>query len=379
MNATAATRAAERPSSPLAARALLAGIGVASPEQRWRQGDLAALQADLWSLEGAELDRWKRIVELSGIEHRAIVGDPTELPTLSTAARMERFEHFAPPLARDAARRAIERAGCDASDVTDLVVVTCTGFSAPGLAGELIGDRGIGLRATVRPLQLGFMGCFGGIAGLRAANAIAIADPHAVVLVLCVELCSLHLRAYRDPQNLVASALFADCAAAAVVRGQSADGVAAPAALGQGRSLTLPEGRDEMTWRITDHGFAMTLSREVPVLVRRHLAALLESADPVPRAVLPHPGGPGILEAVEAGIASSHLSERIDPRGIAAARSVLRDHGNLSSATILLVLERALADGVALPAEAVAFGPGLAIDAIGLQAPGDPPIRTIAP
>ena len=77
MNAPAATRAAERPSSPLAARALLAGIGVASPEQRWRQGDLAALQADLWSLEGAELDRWKRIVERSGIEHRAIVGDPT--------------------------------------------------------------------------------------------------------------------------------------------------------------------------------------------------------------------------------------------------------------------------------------------------------------
>jgi predicted naringenin-chalcone synthase len=355
----------------------LAGIGSALPEHRWSQRDLSLLQADLWSLHGSELDRWTRIVERSGIEHRAIVGDPTELPTLSTAARMERFEHHAPPLARAAARRALANAGCRAEEVTDLVIVTCTGFSAPGLAGELIGARGIGLPETVRPLQLGFMGCFGGIAGLRAAGSIASADRQAVVLVVCVELCSLHLRADRDPQNLVASALFADGAAAAVVRGPSAAGIAPPIPLGRGRSLTLPEGRAEMTWRITDHGFAMTLSREVPVLVRRRLAGFLESASPSPLAVLPHPGGPGILEAVESSIASSRLSERLDPRGLAAARGVLRDCGNLSSATILLVIERALADGVALPAEAVAFGPGLAIDSIGLGAPDDAAPRTI--
>jgi predicted naringenin-chalcone synthase len=355
----------------------LAGIGSALPEHRWSQRDLSLLQADLWSLQGSELDRWTRIVERSGIEHRAIVGDPTELPTLSTAARMERFEHHAPPLARAAARRALANASCRAEEVTDLVIVTCTGFSAPGLAGELIGARGIGLPETVRPLQLGFMGCFGGIAGLRAAGSIASADRQAVVLVVCVELCSLHLRADRDPQNLVASALFADGAAAAVVRGTSAADIASPIPLGRGRSLTLPEGRAEMTWRITDHGFAMTLSREVPVLVRRRLAGFLESASPSPLAVLPHPGGPGILEAVESSIASSRLSERLDPRGLAAARGVLRDCGNLSSATILLVIERALADGVALPAEAVAFGPGLAIDSIGLGAPDDAAPRTI--
>ena len=379
MSVRAAPHPADRTSSPPATAPRLAGIGVALPEHRWLQRDLAELQADLWSLEGAELERWRRIVDRSGIEHRAIVGDPTELPALSTAARMERFEQFAPPLAQEAARRAIERAGCEAGAITDLVVVTCTGFSAPGLAGDLIGARGIGLRESVRPLQLGFMGCFGGIAGLRAAHAIASADPHAVVLVVCVELCSLHLRADRDPQNLVASALFADGAAAAVVRGAGDSMAPAPAVLGKGRSLTLPEGRDEMTWRITDHGFAMTLSREVPILVKRRLAELLESASPTPRALLPHPGGPGILEAVEAAIASSSLSERIDPRGIAAARAVLRECGNLSSATILLVIERALAEGVGLPAEAVAFGPGLAIDAIGLLAPPRTPIRTIDP
>ncbi|MGA1707268.1 MAG: type III polyketide synthase [Phycisphaerales bacterium] len=357
----------------------LAGIGSALPERRWAQRELAALQADLWSLRGAELDRWQRIVERSGIEHRSIVGDPTELPSLSTAARMERFEEHAPPLARDAARRALEHAGCRADEVTDLVIVTCTGFRAPGLASDLIGDRGIGLPATVRPLQLGFMGCFGGIAALRAAGSIAAADPQATVLAICVELCSLHLRGDRDPQNLVASALFADGAAAAVVRGIDSTDAGSGPRLGRGRSLTLPEGRDEMTWRITDHGFAMTLSREVPVLVRRRLAGLLESASPEPRAVLPHPGGPGILEAVESSIASSPLAERIDPRGLVAARSVLRDCGNLSSATILLVIERAIEAGVPLPAEAVAFGPGLAIDAIGLLAPPRPAIRTIAP
>lgn len=378
MSLSTESRAAETRSAARLGPAL-AGIGSALPERRWAQCDLAALQADLWSLRGAELDRWQRIVERSGIEHRSIVGDPTELPTLSTAGRMDRFEHHAPPLAREAAKRALRSAGCRADEVTDLVIVTCTGFSAPGLAGELIGARGIGVPDTVRPLQLGFMGCFGGVAALRAAGSIASADPHAVVLVVCVELCSLHLRADRDPQNLVASALFADGAAAAVVRHTGSEGGLPPARLGQGRSLTLPEGRDEMTWRITDHGFAMTLSREVPVLVRRRLAGLLESASPAPRAVLPHPGGPGILEAVESAIASSRLAERIDPRGLAAARGVLRDCGNLSSATILLVIDRALADGVALPAEAVAFGPGLAIDAIGLCEPAGAAIRTIAP
>ena len=267
--AGAAVRAARRPASPR-----IVGVGTAVPATRWRQEDLAAVQGELWGLRGAELDRWRRIVERSGVEHRAIVDDPHDLPGLSTARRMERFEAHAPGLAQDAAARALAAAGLGGGEVTDLVVATCTGFAAPGVGSSLIGGR-VGLRREVRPLQLGFMGCFGGVAALRTARAIAGDDPDAVVLALCVELCSLHLRSSTDPQNLVASALFADGAAAVVVRGGAESGEGRGIALGRGRSEALPEHREEMTWRITDEGFAMTLSREVPLAIRRSLGGSL--------------------------------------------------------------------------------------------------------
>jgi len=373
--AGAAVRAARRPASPR-----IVGVGTAVPATRWRQEDIAAVQGELWGLRGAELDRWRRIVERSGVEHRAIVDDPHDLPRLSTARRMERFEAHAPSLAQDAAARALVAAGLGGGEVTDLVVATCTGFAAPGVGSSLIGGR-VGLRREVRPLQLGFMGCFGGVAALRTARAIAGDDPDAVVLALCVELCSLHLRSSTDPQNLVASALFADGAAAVVVRGGAESGEGRGIALGRGRSEALPEHREEMTWRITDEGFAMTLSREVPLAIRRSLGGFLAARRPRPRTILPHPGGPGILDAVASAIGSSPLAGSLDPRGIDLARGVLRDHGNMSSATILFVLERALAAGVELPAELVAFGPGLMIDAIlaGDAGRGSRAPRTIDP
>lgn len=373
--ATGAVRAARRGASPR-----IVGVGTAVPANRWRQEDLAAVQGDLWGLRGAQLDRWRRLVERSGVEHRAIVDDPHDLPGLSTARRMDRFEAHAPGLAADAAARALAAAGIDGAAVTDLVVATCTGFSAPGIGASLIGGR-VGVRREVRPLQLGFMGCFGGVAALRTARAIAGDDPEAVVLGLCVELCSLHLRASVEPQNLVASALFADGAAAVVVRGGAESGEGRGLALGRGRSASLPEHREEMTWRITDEGFAMTLSREVPLAIRRSLGGFLAARRPRPRTVLPHPGGPGILDAVASAIEGSPLAGSLDPRGIDLARGVLRDHGNMSSATILFVLERALAAGVAMPAELVAFGPGLMIDAIlaGDAGRGARATRTIEP
>lgn len=352
---------------------VLTGIGTATPAHRWPQRELAEVQARLWGLEGQALERWWRIVEASGIAQRAIVADPAELPRLGTEARMERFALHAPPLAAAASEQAIAEAGVDPASVTDLVIVTCTGFRAPGLAVDLIDSDGVGLSPSVRTLQLGFMGCFGGVAALRAARSIAGDDPEATVLVVCVELCSLHLRPDLEPQNLVASALFADGAAAVVVRGaaHSPNRESASVTLGRGRSLALVEHRDSMTWRITDQGFAMTLSREVPVTVRHRIGEFLGRSDrgenskrERARLVLPHPGGPGILEAVEAGCAA--VDPEFDRRGLAVASKVLRQHGNLSSATILFVLEEAIRAGLEPPAELVAFGPGLAIDAIAL-------------
>lgn len=357
-----------RPTIEMAAgpKATLRGLGTATPPTRWPQRELAAVQAELWGLRGEEQARWWRIIDRSGVSFRAIAADPADLPRLSTAERMDRFETHAPSLAHAAARRALADAGREPREVTDLVVATCTGFAAPGLGARMVGPRGIGLSPQVRQLQLGFMGCFGGVAALRTAAALAAADPQAVVLAACVELCSLHLRRDTSPQNLVASALFADGAAAAVVEGTAASAGAGGVRLGGGRCRTLPDSLEEMTWRITDEGFAMTLSREVPLAVRRSIRELLAEASPPPRAILPHPGGPGILDAVEAAIADRGEGD-LDGRGLVWAREILAEHGNMSSPTILFVLARAIERGVPLPADLVAFGPGLTVDAIGLR------------
>jgi len=356
------------------AAATLLGIGTARPERIWPQAELASLQERVWDLDGTARGRWRRIVERSGVVSRAIAADPSDLLHRSTPERMAIFERLAPPLAEAACANALAEAGVAPDRVTDLVVVTCTGLAAPGVGSGLAGGGDLGLPRNVRQLQLAFMGCFGGIAALRTASSLAGADPDAVVLAVCVELCSLHLRDDRDPQNLVASALFADGAAAVVVggrevvaanRGAAASG-SRRASLGRGRTLTLPEGREEMSWRLTEHGFAMTLSREVPRAIEREIGGFLDAAVPRPRVVLAHPGGPGILEAVDRAVACCDLAGRLDPRGGEIAREVLAECGNMSSATILFVLDRALREGLSGPFEAVAFGPGLTIDAIGL-------------
>ncbi len=364
-------------------RARLLGLGTARPERLWAQSELAALQERQWGLAGAELARWRRIVERSGVSTRAIATDPDRLMDLATSARMTLFETLAPPLAERACAQALESAGVSASRVTDLVVVTCTGLAAPGLGTGLVAAEGLGLDRGVRQLQLAFMGCFGGIAALRTASGLARGDQHAVVLAVCVELCSLHLRRDLDPQNLVASALFADGAAAVVVGGDRvrseprSDSGPANHTLGRGRCLTLPGTSAEMGWRLTEQGFAMTLSREVPRAIEREIGAFLAAATPTPSTLLVHPGGPGILEAVDRAVAETALGRRLDRRGGDLSREVLAECGNMSSATILFVLERALRSGLAGPFEALAFGPGLTVDAIDLDVsrPDGPTIR----
>jgi predicted naringenin-chalcone synthase len=367
--------------------ATLCGIGLAVPAAR-TQVDLAAVQADAWGLSGAERARWQRIVEGSSIERRHVVADPERWMRATTAERMCGFEEFAPELAHQAASRALQASGIEPHRVTDLVFVTCTGFAAPGV-GTAIAPR-LGLSSGVRQTQIGFMGCFGGILGLRAAIGAVSAEPNGVALVVCVELCSLHLRAETSPQNLVASALFADGAAAAVVAGgahrsgrvgtREADHrgrvTLGPLALGPltlgpltlGYSRVLHEARDAMTWRITDTGFAMTLTREVPAALEREIAACV-SSDGV-RGLVIHPGGPGIIDAVERGLHRSFAMDSIDPRSFEASRAILREYGNMSSGSVLFVLDRYLRDGGERPLEMVAFGPGVSIETLGIGSEG---------
>jgi predicted naringenin-chalcone synthase len=283
---------------------------------------------------------------------------------MTTAQRMGVYARFAPDLAARAAAAALDRCRISAAQITDLIVVSCTGFSAPGVDVALVGA--LGLRPTVRRIMIGFMGCFGGITGLRAAVGACAADPTAIALVVCVELCSLHMRADQDAQNHVASALFADGAAAAVVASNKVRGgdnrQFQPGGIGRltiGASRLIEQGQDWMTWRITDNGFAMTLTRAVPVALRECLADFVCGAcRDRPNSFILHPGGPGILDAADEAL------QLAGGCGLEASRAVLKRFGNMSSATILFALDEAMRHGFVLPALLLAFGPGLTIESM---------------
>jgi predicted naringenin-chalcone synthase len=351
-------------SRPFTAR--LVSLGTAVPTLRWPQRDIRDALAALWQLKGAALDRWHRIVEASAIDFRHGAMFVDDVIKLTTAQRMDAYERHAGPLAEAAARKALKAGGINPRRITDLIVVSCTGFSAPGVDVELV--TRLGLRHDVRRTIVGFMGCFGAISGLRTAVGACAADPHAVALVVCVELCSLHVRSDSNVQNQVASALFGDGAGAAIVAGSKAtlvsrpvDGADSPIGrITQGASRLMDTGRDWMTWRITDAGFAMTLSRQVPEVLGKELAEFVQQAagDVMPRTFIVHPGGPGILDAAEAAL------EVGGGCGLEASRRVLARIGNVSSVTVLFVLEQAMSDGCALPAMMLAFGPGLTIESL---------------
>ncbi|MBW3596797.1 MAG: type III polyketide synthase [Planctomycetes bacterium] len=278
----------------------------------------------------------------------------------STSARLERFAQEATPLAIAACRRALDEAAADAGEITHLITVSCTGFFAPGVEFALIHD--LGLPPTVARVNVGFMGCHGALNALRVAQAFIAADPTARVLLCCVELCSLHYQYGWDQERVVANTLFADGAAACVLAAEAEHRPEAWKLAACGSRL-LPDSHREMTWRITDHGFAMTLSARVPELIRQHLKSWLQEwlgeqglrvEDIASWAI--HPGGPRV---VQAALESLNL-----PASAAEASSaVLGEHGNMSSATVLFVLRRLQQMGAAPPCVALAFGPGLTAEA----------------
>lgn len=291
------------------------------------------------------------------------VRDDVVLPA-STGARNAVYAREAPGLAVQAGRRALEAAGVDPHDVTHVVTVSCTGFVSPGPDLALV--RELGLRASTARLHVGFMGCCGAFPALRAADAVCRADAEAVVLVVCVELCTVHLGASDDPEQVVAMSLFGDGAAAAVVSASDRRSHGGPTFAIEGfLTDVLPDSLDEMTWTVGDQGFLMRLSARVPAHIgrgiREALEPLLARDDPdVVGAWAVHPGGRSILDRVEEALA-------LPGEALRDSREVLREFGNMSSATVLFVLRRMLhGDGPARVC-AMAFGPGLTLEAATLR------------
>ncbi|MCW4385140.1 type III polyketide synthase [Salinibacterium sp. SYSU T00001] len=272
----------------------------------------------------------------------------------STKQRNDIYAEQAGRLYIEVARKATE--GIDRDRITHVITVSCTGFFAPG--PEYLIARELKLRPGVQRFHLGFMGCYASMPALKLAKQLVDADPGAVVLVVSVELCTLHVRTSDDPDQIVAASLFSDGAAAAVVASEPVSG---GCSLDAFESVVTPVGEADMAWTIGDEGFEMVLSSYVPKIIGEYIEGALQplfaraSASDIQHWAI-HPGGRSILDRVQETL---HLSEQ----QLVPSRDTLRDYGNMSSATVLFVLKHILAE--AQPGErvcAMAFGPGLTVE-----------------
>lgn len=273
-------------------------------------------------------------------------------PLPPTSARMTLYADAAPALAMDAIAALADKVALDG--ITHLVVASCTGFMAPGL-DQILAAR-LGLDPGVERTLVGFMGCYAAIVALRTAHHIVRSEPAARVLVVTVELSTLHLQPADALEPLLAMLQFGDGAAAALVTGEPGG-----FAILRPFAATLPDTAGLIRWAIGDTGFAMHLSGAVP----GHIAQAL--GDPDFRAhILPdgadaidawavHAGGRSILDAVEQAL-------DLPAAALAESRGVLARYGNMSSATLMFVLGDLLARPTARNGLAIAFGPGLAAD-----------------
>lgn len=289
-------------------------------------------------------------------------------PSPTTAERMELYRREAPPLALAAAAACLDRAPeILRADVTHVIIVTCTGFFAPGLDTLLVKD--LGLRADVERTVVGFMGCYAAFPALRAAVAACAMRDDAVVLVVCVELCSIHFQNELTMDNVIANCLFSDGAAAALVTAEKPPSGRAGFRIVDSYSRIEEDTESQMTWTVIDTGFQMTLSAEVPATLDRSIVPFanellvrnsLTMEDVRFWAV--HPGGRRIVDAVRDRLGLSEDE-------VAGSYEVLARFGNMSSPTILFVLEGVL-DGAREPHElgiALAFGPGLTLESMLLE------------
>lgn len=304
-----------------------------------------------------------RMADRSGVAHRFSTLQPTgengaALDTggfyrrggfPGTGARMAVYENAATALAVEAAEK------LEAGAVTHLIVASCTGFTAPGLDQKVAEAMGLG--GSLQRTLVGFMGCYATVPALRLAAEAVRADPAARVLVIALELCTLHLQETQDLETVLSFLIFGDGAAAALVtaepHGLALDGF---------HATTLPGTQDLITWRIGDQGFDMHLSGKVPAAIAAALRAeadrnddggILAGQDPADIALWAvHAGGRTVLDAVEQAL-------RLPAAALAHSRAVLHDVGNVSSATLGFVLARMLAGSQTGPGLALAFGPGL--------------------
>ncbi len=366
-------------------------IATANPEFSLPQAQAAEFMVQVDGISPALRRRIPGIYENSAIDRRYSCisdygSDPANFqfypknwalsPVLSTETRNRAYLNYAPNLAIDAARQALQQAHFAAQDITHLIVVSCTGFAAPGVEIQMI--QQLNLRSTVARTAIGFMGCHGALNGLKIAHAICQTDPSAIVLMVCVELCTLHIQIADSIESVVTNALFSDGAAAVILSTQAVVNPGKSLVYCGGNSQILPDSQALMNWTIGDTGFLMGLSPKVADHIATQIERYMDDVLKIYQLHLSdldfwaiHPGGIQIIRQVQSAI-------DIPQSKIQDSYDILHDYGNMSSPTILFILKRILhrlqqADESRAEeafgrtfggtfGTAIAFGPGLTIE-----------------
>ncbi len=364
--------------------AAILGIGTSVPPASYTQQFTLEFLSRLSAFSDKERRFLRRLYQNTAIDKRHTViddygKDPSAytfypkndqlLPEPGLEARNDVFIRESDRLSEQAARSLFSTLPqFDPQAITDLITVTCTGFSAPGFDFHLV--KALGLRRDIHRTHVAFMGCYAGFPAMRLARDICVANPGAHVLIVAVELCTLHFQLKPQLDFMIANALFADGAAAALVGPASDDGQAQRGGAGRQAKLLLdgfasrivPESEQAMAWKIGERAFDMRLSAYVPRLIETNIRSIVEDLLGAAGDVCGdvdiwaiHPGGRAILDRTAAAL-------NIPESALIHSYEVLREYGNMSSATIFFVLKRILGDSRSGTVFATAFGPGLTVE-----------------
>lgn len=355
-------------------------IGTAVPENKHKQSEILGFMERVYALNEEDKRKLKFLYRQGGIDTRySVIPDyslpanewsfypPTENlePFPRLEKRMQWYNQYASSLSLKAVQNCFNK--IEHETITHLITVSCTGMSAPGLDLELL--ELLNLPDTTCRSSVNFMGCYAAIHALKMADAFCKADKSANVLIVCTELCTLHFQKEHTIDNMTSSMLFADGAAAVLVTGNDDT---AGLKIEHFYSKVSLQGKNEMAWELSSRGFLMTLSSYVADMIEEDFNSLVEEAlqatskfgkDTITHWCI-HPGGKKILEAV-------HKSLRFTNGQLEDCYNILKDYGNMSSPTVLFVLEKIMAGLKKDKTNNIfgaAFGPGLTMETIILSA-----------
>ena len=357
--------------------AAILALSTAVPPISYDQEKAAAKIIEIFDLPEERAQQVRRIYQNSAIRKRhSVIADfhekkeqwnfwgseyPRKIPGM--ARRNDCYKKEALKLAEEAARQALERWGGDVSHISHLISVSCTGVMAPGIEFHLM--QKLGLPSTINQSGINFMGCFGAFKGLSVAKAFAQEHPNHRILLICTELCTLHLQVGQDLESITGHSLFADGAAGAII-GIPTKTETPLWNIERTHSLGFKDSLDKMSWEAGDHGFFMRLSPTVPVLIGREIQAfadhlLRDKVAPEECHWAIHPGGKSIIQAIEKAM-------DLKRDQTAASWEILSEFGNMSSATFLFVLDQISRQKNQRSWTAgLGFGPGLSAEGILLR------------